>query len=54
MKAIKSIAPILPDGDLLLPEEIKEKKRLTANCRVQAVQQPRSKVFCIKLLNFRS
>ena len=48
MKAIKSIAPILPDGHLLLPEEIKEKMRLTANCRVQAVQQLRSKIILYK------
>ena len=52
MKAIKSIAPILPDGHLLLPEEIKEKMRLTANCSMKAVQQLRSNVFCMKLLKF--
>ena len=47
MKAIKSIAPILPDGHLSLPDKIRDKTGLTANCRVQAVQQLRSKVFCI-------
>lgn len=37
MKAIKYIAKVLPDGHLSLPEEIKEKMKLSANSKVKVI-----------------
>ncbi len=37
MEGIKYIAKVLPDGHLSLPEEIREKRGLTANSRVKVV-----------------
>jgi len=37
MKVIKYIAKVLPDGHLSLPEEIKEKMKLSANSKVKVI-----------------
>ncbi len=50
MKAIKYSAAVLQDGFLSLPDKIREKTGLTANSRVQVVQQSRSKVFLYEIL----